>query len=189
MLTDVQLINKGLSKIASNRVNSISPPRTQLEVFMAGNYKQWIREELTKRRWVFAMEEDYQLTYSEKLEGVDRPYKYVLPVNCLRVIRTRKTEWKQVGRTIRSNDAKLKIDYIRNVLESDFDALFNEVAACRIAVESCEFVTQSTAKKQLAMQDYKDAVATAGQMNAFTIGPEPVTEDERAYGWEVARHG
>lgn len=189
MLTDVQNINLGLSKIASSRVARIDPATTPLEKYMAINYPQWRRAELTKRRWVFAKVEEYQLTLNATLTDTEKKYKYVLPIDCLRPIRNKTTEWVQRGRYIYSSQSSLKIDYIKNVSEAEDDPLFTEVLACKIAFESAEYVTQSTAKKESAKDDYKTAVAEAGAANAFTIGPEDIGSDDDDFSWIQARQG
>ena len=190
MFTDVQVINLGLSKIASNRIARIAPAQTQLEGYMASNYQHWKRTELAKRRWVFALEEHYQLTVEATLTNVNRPYKYALPIDCLRPVREKNSEWVQRGRYIYSAYSTLRITYIKNVDESEFDPLFNEVLACRIAYESAEYVTQSNAKKTAAFELYNDAIRVAGQCNAFTIGPEDINdENDDDSSWVVSRHG
>src|SRR5690606_6102471 len=136
MFTDVQVINLGLSKIASSSISRIDPPVSSLERFMAAGYVHWKRSELTKRRWVFATEDSYKLALLEVLDGQDRPYKYSVPTECLRPIREKRTEWKQRKRFILSAHDNLRISFIENVSEVDFDPLFVEVLASRIALES-----------------------------------------------------
>lgn len=188
-LTDVQQINLGLSKIAANRIARIDPAQTQLEAYMASNYPSWKRSELSRRTWVFALEENYKLTLSDTIPDVDKPYKYALPIDCLRPIRSSRTEWRQAGRFLYSAFDVLIIDYVRNVPEAEFDPLFNNVMACRIAYESAEYVTQSTSKKQTALAEYEDAVSEAGKVNAFIKGPQRVAEDDDSFSWLNARHG
>ena len=188
MLTDVQIINLGLSKLASLRVSTITPPRTPLESFMGANYGHWKRTELTKNKWVFAVEDDYLLTLNDTLADVDQPYKYILPVDCLRPIRGKYTEWKQRGTYLYSANSTLKISYIRNAAESEFDPLFNEVLACKVAFESAEYVTQSSTKRAVALQAYDDAISEAKKANAFVVGPEDVTFDDNDFSWVTAHH-
>jgi hypothetical protein len=189
MFTDVQLINNGLSKIASSRINRLDPASTPLEQFMKANYQQWKRSELTRRRWVFALEDHYKLTKTATLTDVRRPYKYALPINCLRPVRERNSEWVQRGRFIFSANDDLYIDYIRNVDESEFDPLFNEVLSCKIAFESAEYVTQSTTKKQTAFSEYNNAVRDAGLANAFVIGSEATEDNDDNFDWVRGHHG
>lgn len=189
MLTDVQVINGGLSKISSNRIGQIAPPKTSLEGYMAANYPHWKRTELTKRRWVFALEEQYALTLdSSRTDGVPKPHKFALPVDCLRPVRSKTTEWVQRGRFIFSAYDALSIDYIRNAAEAEFDPLFDEVLQCKIAFESAEYVTQSTSKKDFAYKLYKEAVSEAGQCNAFIIGPEDIQADDDDFSWVSGRY-
>lgn len=188
MLTDVQIINLGLAGISSSRISRIDPPRTPLEVFVAANYAQQKRSELSKRRWVFATVDNYTLTLNATLTDVEQPYKYILPIDCLRPIRNKDTEWKQRGRSLYSAYPTLKLDYIRNALESEFDPMFNDVLARRIGMDSVEFVTQSNSKKADAKDDYKEAVAEAAKANAFVIGPEDIGSDDSDFSWVTSRY-
>lgn len=189
MLTDVQIINLGVSKIASNRIKRIDPPSTAVEEFMAAGYPQWKRSELAKRRWVFALVDDYSLTVSETLTGVDKPYKYALPIDCLRPVRLKRTEWKQRGRFIHSAYDTLKLSYVKNAAEAEFDVLFIDVLAARVALESVEYITQSNTKKEHAQSLYNMAVMEAAKANAFVTGPEDIQEDDEVFDWMVSRHG
>lgn len=186
--TDVQLINNGLSKISTSRIGQIAPPRTPLEVYMAGNYPIWKREELTKHRWLFATIENYELTLEDTLVNVRQPFKYRLPNNCLRPLRDKRTEWKQRGRYLLSAHSSLRINFIGDVAESDNDPLFDTVIGCKVAFESCEYVTQSATKKQAAMVDYAAAIETAYQCNAFVRGPEDIEADDTEFAWLDVRH-
>jgi hypothetical protein len=187
MFTNVQIINLGLSKIASSRVSRIDPAVTPLERFVSEGYPHWKRIEITKRRWGFATEDNYVLTRVATLEDVDQPYKYALPVECLRPVRRKRTEWKQRGRYLYSAYDTLNVSLILNKDENEFDPLFTEVLACRIALESAEFVTQSNTKKADAEALYRSAVDEAAKCNAFVIGPEDVYDDDNDYPFITAR--
>lgn len=188
MLTDVQIIKLGLSKIAASTIARIDPPRTPLEVFMANNYPQWKRSELAKRRWVCALVDNYKMTLTDTLPDVEQPYRYLLPPDCLRPIRGKYTEWKQRGRHLYSAYDTLRIDYIKNIPESEFDPLLNDVLAAKVAYESAEYVTQSTSKKDFALSLYNEAVADAAKANAFVIGPEDIASDDADYSWVNVRY-
>lgn len=188
MFSDVQIINLGLSKIGSSRISRIDPPQTSLEKFIASGYPHWKRSEISKRRWVFALESGYALAKVDTLSGVARPYKYELPTDCLRPVREKTTEWVQRRRFIYSAYDELKITYIANVDETEFDPLFVEVLACRIALESVEYVTQSNTKKADAKALYDEVVAEAGRNNAYVIGPEDVTSDDSDFPFLTARY-
>lgn len=195
MFTQVQIVNIGLSKIASSRISRLDPPQSSLERFIAAGYDHWKRSEITKRRWVFATEDDYTLAKvgdpnsTPPISRTDgRNYKYSLPVDCLRPVRTKRTEWKQSRRFVFSAHDKLKVSYIANVDESEFDPLFVEVFAARIALESVEYVTQSNTKKDRAKPLYDAAVSEAAKVNAFIIGPEDVTSDDDDFPFLTSRY-
>lgn len=204
MFTDVQILNLGLGKIASNRIKQITPPITPLEQFCSTGYTQWKQSELTKHRWVFATVDCYNLTqinippvvvppvspdpdFVPNPQGVRRPYQFQLPNDCLRPLRGKQSEWVQRGRTIWSGYQCLKIDYVKNVLEDQFDPLFVDVLAGRVAQETVEFVTQSNTKSQKADMVYDGAVTAAAKVNAFVIGPESMEDNDEAFDW-VAGH-
>lgn len=189
MYTDLQICNLGLGKISASRIKQLVPPVTSLEVFMSDGYEVWKRTELTKRRWVFALEDSYPLTLSATLTiETDQKYKFALPSDCLRPVRQRQTEWKQRGRFLYSANSSLSIQYVRNVPETDFDPLFVDVLAAWIGVQACEYVTQSNSKMRDAEAKYTEAVKVAGQMNAFVIGPEDIARDDDDFPFVNARY-
>lgn len=187
MYTDLMIINMGLSKIAASLIDRIDPPRTSTERFMANNYRQWKRSELTKRRWVFATVIAFPLSQTDYIDGDAQPYEYAVPDDCLRPIRQRGAEWQQYGRKIRSAESGLKLSYVKDVQETDFDVLFVDVLACRIALESVEYITQSNTKREAAAVAYDEAVRDAGRNNAFIRGPEVNTTDDGVYPFLTAR--
>lgn len=190
MTTAVAQINLGLSKIGASRVSTIEPPKTPLERFMADNYPSWRDAELSRRRWVFAMESRV-LTLQDTLTGVERPYVFGMPNDALRPIREKDTEWQQRRRFLYSAQQTLTVTFIVRVPENDFDPLFSEVLACKIALESTEYATQSNTKKADAKALYDDAVKDAGRNNAFIIGSEDTTDSEdenRSFDWITSRY-
>ena len=52
-----------------------------------------------------------------------------------------------------------------------FPDMFCEALACRVALEVCEPITQSTAKLQIITQEYKKFVGDAIMQNAIEVGP------------------
>ncbi len=187
MFTAVQIINIGLSKIGASRISDINPPRSSLERFNADNYDHWKRSELAKRRWVFALEENYALPHVETLTNVERPYKYELPTKCLRPVRERHTEWRQRKRFIFSAYPGLRVTFIENVTEPEFGPMFVEVLAARIAMENVEYNTQSNTKFSTAKAMYDEAVTQAGQMNAYVVGPEDVADEDENFDFVTSR--
>jgi hypothetical protein len=187
MYTDVEIINLGLAKLSQSKIRRIDPPESSLERHCELVYRNARRTELTKRRWVFATVEDFVLPLAETLTSGSRKYKYSIPTDCLRPIRTRSTEWIQRGRFIFSAYSSLSIPYIQNVDEADFDPLFIDVLSARVAIESAEFVTQSRSKREDATLAYDLAVAEAAQANAFVIGAEDITNEDYDFPFLTGR--
>lgn len=187
MPSDVAIINLGIGKYSATRVRRIDPGSTSLESFCGEGYPQWRASELTKRRWVFATVFDYLLTASENDPTRERPYKFLLPNDCLRPIREKGTTWVQSGRALYAYEAELKLDYVRNVDEAEFDPLFIDVLAARCGIETVNHVTESRPKKVDLTFEYDRAVSEAAKQNAFVIGPENVNGDDSAYPFLEAR--
>lgn len=189
MYTDVQIINAGIGAIAGASITRLDPPDGSLARYLAASYPIWKRTELTKRRWVFATEEDYRLTLTLTASGARRPYRYLLPSDCLRPIRLKRTRWQQRGRYLASDETQLVIDYIKSVPEADFDPLFVDVLKWAIAFQSAEYITQSNAKRDWAYGMYEQAVDAAGKANAYVIGPEDYQSTDEVFTFVTSRWG
>jgi hypothetical protein len=188
MFSQKQIVNNGLSKLGSSRVSRLDPPSTSLEKFVSEGYNQWKQTELAKRRWVFATEDDYELTRVPHVaKNGSKPYKFAIPADNVRLVRLSRTEWKQRGQFVFSDYEELYVTYVRNVAEALFDPLFCEVLSCRVAVECAEYVTQSNTKNAEASAKYDDAVRAAGQVNAFIIGAEDLSADDNDYPFITGR--
>lgn len=188
MFSKLQIVNIGLGKIAASQIERLDPPRSAVERFVAGSYDHWKRSELSKRRWVCALEDHVVLGQVAYNEGRDKPYVFALPVEALRPVRGSGTEWKQRGRTLHSDNPQLRAQLIMNIDETDFDPMLVEVLACRVALECAEFITQSNTKKADAKTLYDDAVREAAQNNAYIIGPEDVGNDDTQFEFLTERY-
>lgn len=187
MTTAVKVINAGLSKLGAAFISSISPPRTSHEHFMADNYPVWRDSELAKRRWLFAMHVAVLTQTGEPLVGVEKPYAFLLPNDCVRPLRDAisgsKPTWERRGMYLYSEEPSLTLRYIRRVPEAEFDPLFRNLLACRIALESAEYVTQSNTKKADADALYQGALKNAVEANCFATGAENPYADDTSFSW------
>lgn len=185
------IINLGLGKIAASRVSSISPPKSPLERHCADGYPVWRDSELELRDWRFAMEGGKQLTQSAILDNPSdgKKYKYALPNDYLRPLRSKTTEWEQRGSFLFSSYSALCIDYIKRVTESAFTNTFINVLACRVGIECVEFATQSNTKDDAIELKYDKAIKIAGRLNAYVAGPQDITLADENSEWIEARLG
>lgn len=184
--TALSICNLGLGKIGASRCTTLSPPRSPVERHCAVGYPQWRDDELENRRWYFALEKA-QLALVDEIEGEDLKYKFALPNDCLRVIRTPKARWQQRGLFLYDIYPDVKIEYIRRATEDEFPASFIEVLACRVALESAEFVTQSNTKKADTHTLYDDAVNRARRNASFVTEPESTEGADEHFDWVTSR--
>ena len=186
--TDIDIINQGLGKFSSSKINRINPPQTGLER-RYGGCQLGKERALARRRWVFATDRAYPLPYLGASDDSRWPYLYELPNTVLRPVREAGSEWKQQGRKILSQYADLTIPVVLNIAEGEFDPLFNEVLINRVWQETVNFVTQADTGRDRADLGYDEAVKVAGRHNAFIIGPEKIDTDDGSYPFLEGRSG
>lgn len=89
-------------------------------------------------------------------------------------------DWNLEGNFIVSQEGTpIILRFIADVAKvSEFDDLFCEGLACRLAYEACEKITQSTEKLRSISQIYKDHMGDAREVNAIEVGStEPPVDD------------
>lgn len=198
MASDVDICNRALTKLGEARITSLTdnlePARVLNSLF------EIVRDaELRSRVWRFAISRASLAALVATPDwGFD--YQYQMPSDCLRILQvgeyypgvsltdyrnTDEAEWRIEGRKILTNlEAPLKIRYVASISDTgQWDAAFVEAFACRLAVESAEALTQSTSKRELAWEEYKQAIKMAVRANAIESAPEPLPDSE----WVVAR--
>jgi hypothetical protein len=80
--------------------------------------------------------------------------------------------------------APLKIRYIADVADpGQFDALYSEGLAAKLAFEACESITQSNTKKAALAEDYKAIIRRAVLTNAIERPPQSIADDS----WQIGR--
>ena len=186
------IVNLGLGKIAASRVSSISPPKSPIERHVAEGYPQWRDSELQKRTWVFSLW--YQpltaVSTDNDIANEGRKYQFALPNDLLKPIRDRHTEWEIRGPFLFSSQSTVILPYVRRVSEALFPALFVDVLAARVAMESVEYATQSNTKADaVEAKHYVPAITEAGKANAFVVGPQDQRLDDENSEWITARFG
>jgi hypothetical protein len=172
---------------ASETVGSIDAPVNPAERRYSQLFPHYRLVELRARRWVFATVEA-PLNPLGASNDPNFPWSFQLPNDCLRVLREDGSDWRQApGRRLFSPQSALRINYIANVAVADFDPSFVEVLACRLALEVCEKVTQSTSKKEDLRAAYTDAVRMARQLNAFLLPTDNISDDDSKFSWLTER--
>lgn len=108
-------------------------------------------------------------------------YRHPLPSDFLRLLEVRdlsSNEYQVEGRNILADDDALYIRYIKQVTDpNQYDSLFIDVAAARMAYELAESLTQSNTKRELAWNDYLDSLDRAKRVDGQENPPTVFEED------------
>jgi hypothetical protein len=127
-------------------------------------------------------------------------YAYLLPADHLRLIQAGEyfpgldltdyanlpnTDYEIEGRFILTNlPEPLKIRYIARVEDTaQYDPLFVEALACKLAYELCETITNSDSLKERLERDYRIQIVRAISRNAIESPPARVADDT----WVMSR--
>lgn len=184
------IVNLGLALLGQYSISSLSPAVTPLEKKCALRYTPYKQSELTKGRWVCAVQYAALTEGGGLQETAERPYSFALPSDCLRVLRDKGAKWQQRGRYLYHSEATLTVPYIADIVEADMDPLLVDVIAARVAREMCEDITQSNSKQATCDARYIRAVKEARAANALIIGSdEQVGELDDDDDWFQARRG
>ncbi len=172
MTSKVEIINKALQKIGEQFITSILDDSEQAR---AANriYDTVLREVLRVHPWNFA------ITRAALAADVETPIwefenQFTFPADLVRLLgienlthTTRESSYKVEGRRIVSNfDAPLNIKYIK--LEEDpnqYDSLFVDAFATKLAIEMVETLTQSNTKKSALLAEFSEIFVRAKRVD------------------------
>lgn len=198
MTSQVDICNLALTKLGDNRIISLDDGTEEADSLSA-IYDLILEDELRKRNWRFSMlRTTLPALASTPAFGYDN--QYALPSGYLRAIQVGEyfvsenlrnhTGDKTPFYTIENNmiltdmAAPLKFRYVSSAITPDkYDACFKNAFASRLAYELAEDSTQSNSKRQLAKQDYIDAVNDAVVSGAIEVPAEKPQDDS----WVLAR--
>ncbi len=198
MASQVEIANRALTKIGESRIMSLEDDVEAASVI--SSLFAIVRDaELRARNWNFSIKRD-ALAALSAAPAWGFALQYQLPPDCLRVLQVdeffpgpsmsdyrnrSEARWQvENGRVLTDIGAPLKIRYVARVEDTGlWDSLFVEVFACRMAVEICERITQSNTKRDLAWNEYGEAVKSAVRADAIENPPEPLPDDS----WMLSR--
>ena len=197
MASQIDIVNRGLSKIGDARITALSDP-TKAARLAASVYETVRDAEIAAYAWNFAK------TRARLPADMDKPpfgweRQYCLPADCLRVLEA--GPWPQAvmsdfisddtsaftieGRHILTNHGPaLNLIYLRRVADPGFyPPVFIEALAAKLAVEMAESLTGSNSKRELAWKEYEQTVRQARRINAIEKPPQALVDDT----WMAAR--
>lgn len=193
MASQVDIGNRALSKLGEARIISFDDEtknareiKAAFEIVRDAEFRAH-RWHFTKKRTTlpalstapaFGWERQFQLP-SDFLQVIQ--VGYGSPAVDLSSIRTATVpEWEiEADSVLLSNaEAPLALRYVARIEDTTrYDATFVEVLSCRLAIEVCEALTQSTTKKESAKDDYKQAMLVAIRANAVEKPPQYLDDD------------
>lgn len=199
-ISDVDIANRALSKLGEPRVLSFTAigDTNAAQRALASMYDMVRDAELCRHPWAFAVCRA-QIDKLTSAPAWGYSYEYQLPNDHLRLLDIRDT-WESTnsinyitdpnspyrvekGKILIDIDATIYIRYISRITDpSQFDPLFAEAFASRLAVELAETLTQSNTKKDFAEKQYAKDIIAAFQRNAIEMPPEALADDSWILG-------
>lgn len=187
-VSKVGIANLALQKLGvSRKLESLSQDHPNARTLNLA-YEPMRRAELRRYDWSFAISRASIAADANGPEWGDWN-RYTKPNDFLRLLRDDESginvDWKIEGIYILSADAApLEIRYIADIdAPEQYDPLFVEAFACRLALQCCEEITQSTSKIASVTEQYKDAIAEAKRLGAIEEAAREAPEDS----WVLAR--
>jgi hypothetical protein len=184
----VAIANLALQKLGvSRKLESLTQDHPNARTLNLA-YVPMLRAELRRYDWTFAIKRDSIAADGDGTEWGDWN-RYGKPNDFIRLLRDDESgvnvDWKIEGLYILSlTAAPLEIKYIAFIDDPNFyDDLFIEAFACRLALQCCEEITQSTSKIDSVQRQYSDAIAEAKRLGAIEKGAQDFPEDD----WVMAR--
>lgn len=180
MSSVVDICNRALDKLGQGAIVSLEDGTKSANLCN----RNWpvIRDQVLRDHpWNFAVRR-VALAPNEASPAWGFLYESPLPSDCLRILEVRDLstgEYQLEGNSILSNEAVLYIRYIRRVTDpNNYDALFRDAVATRLAFELCESMTQSNSKKEILMQEYEMSLTAAKRVDGQENPPSVYEEDE-----------
>jgi hypothetical protein len=190
-VSDVSICNLALQKLGAARIVSLSDDSRNARSCNAA-YEQMRDRELRAYRWNFNKAWSGDLA-ADATAPTHPDYGYAFPVPTdflnLRLPADNTLDWilaRHGGRrAVLTNDSgPINVPYGCRITDpTEFDPLFVDALACKLAWHMAEEITQSNQKKADAANEYKMAIAEARRANSFEVLPAAPDDDS----WLSAR--
>lgn len=209
MASIVGICNRALQNVGANRILNLTD--NSREARSCNNAYDSVRRGLLRSYfWNFAVKR-VVLTPDSTTPAFDYLYQFSLPADCVRILlpNDNTLDWVLEGRKILTNGGtnstaieganltivansssvtpavSMNLRYISDITDpNQFDAMFCEALALKLAVEMCDELTQSNQKKAQLKQDFKDYIAECYLSDSLENTPADPPEDL----WITARY-
>jgi hypothetical protein len=177
-ITDTSISNSALIKIGAQRINNLdeSNKRAQLCKEQFPKIKVAL---LRSHPWNFAIKR-VELSMDTTAPVFEYTNQYTLPSDCLRVLRLEDENivFKVEGTKLLTNSDVLKMEYIADVATGNFDPMFAETFAFKLALDIAYALTNSSSLQVRLKNDYDEFRRDSRSADAQEGTPLPVTNDE-----------
>lgn len=199
MTSKVAIINRALTKLGASRIVAVND-NTKEAREMAATFDIVRDSELRKNRWSFSIKRA-ELAADVTAPPFEYSHRFLLPSDYLRGLmvgnlwpgldmadyRTGPAglDWSiESGYILYNSAGPLRLRYIARAEDTTtWDSAFVEAFACKLAWETCEAITQSSEKRQLATAEYTSAIFEAKRAGAIELPPQQIADDT----WIVSR--
>jgi hypothetical protein len=203
--SETEICNLALDRLAANVISSLTEGTVEADR-CARAYAPARDSVLRAHPWNFAIR---RATLAQDATAPNHEFtkRHALPVDCLKVIRTGfeagdgsgtwiygvidpvqaivTPEYRIEGRYLLCNEDTVKIEYIARITDvTQFDELFADVLAQRLAAEMCYAFTQSTSMTEQAWKIYATKLDEARSIDAQEGTPREPTDTSP---WLLAR--
>lgn len=189
--SDVAIANLALTKIGDLRITALSDntkPAREINAVYG-----MLRDKLQRTyNWRFCVKRA-ALAADVATPVFDYSYQYSIPTDCLRVLQINAyypapdlsdlissggQEYViEGGKILTRSSGVLNLRYLARIEDTTrFDSSFDEAFSALIAYNVCEALTQSDAKKNAALRDYRMALMDAVRANAIENPPESLAD-------------
>ena len=189
--SDVAIANLALTKIGDLRITALSDntkPAREINAIYG-----MLRDKLQRTyNWRFCVKRA-ALAADVATPVFDYSYQYSIPTDCLRVLQINAyypapdlsdlissggQEYViEGGKILTRSSGVLNLRYLARIEDTTrFDSSFDEAFSALIAYNVCEALTQSDAKKNAALRDYRMALMDAVRANAIENPPESLAD-------------
>jgi hypothetical protein len=176
----VDISNKALDKLGQGPIVSLEDG-TKSANLVSRNWEMVRDQVLRDHPWNFAVKRAaLAADVTPPAWGFSNQFPF--PADLLRLLEVRDLstgEYQVEANTILANDDVLYIRYIRQVIDpNEFDSMFTDAVATRLALELCEALTQSNTKKQMLFEEYDQSLNGARRVDGQENPPAVFEEDE-----------
>lgn len=199
MTSKVAIVNRALTKLGATRIVALTDNSKEARE-MNATFDIVRDAELRINRWSFSIKRA-ELAADVTAPLFEYSHQFLLPSDYLRGLmvgdywpgldmsdyRTGPAgqDWAiESGYILFNSAGPLKLRYISRVEDTTlWDSAFVEAFACKLAVETCEAITQSSEKRQLAKDEYREAVQAAKRAGGIELPPQQIADDT----WMIGR--